>query len=146
MRYLWFSLLLAISTPSAFSAGPTENAVSRRAMAYENDDKWWKCDAFEPAKGCETGAFSSLGLSKEDELFVKEKLDQIAWHPKKAEKDATAKLLGGKASIDVGVKQIYQGVGVGADNSRSVSVYYVGGYVSMIHWFQPGRFLLIKAH
>jgi len=145
MPRLPISLLLAFSAVSAFSAGPTENPSLRHAPAYGSDEKWWKCDAVEPKNGCDTGTFNALGLTKEEQAFVRDKLDRIAWRPNKVEKSAVSNILGAKPSVDIGVKQIYTGVGVGADPNRAVSVYYDGGSVFMVHWYQPGRFLLVKA-
>ena len=145
MQHLFLGLVFALAAQSALAIGPTENTTSRHADAYGSDEKWWKCNALEPSKGCDTGTLTALGLSREEEAFVKDKLDRIAWRPQKIEKEAVARVLGARPSLDVGIKQIYNGAGPGSDPNRGVSVYYDSGSVSMIHWYQPGRFLLVRA-
>ena len=140
------SVILSLGCVCAFAAGTTESSSIRHASAYGRDDKWWKCNVTDPSKGCDTGPLSALGLFKGEEAYVRGTLDRISWHPQKAKKDEIAKVLKQKASIDVGLKQLFAGAGIGADPNRGVSVYYLDGYVSMIHWFQQGRFLLVKAH
>jgi hypothetical protein len=145
MQHLFLSLFLALTAQSVLAVGPTENSTPRHANAYGSDEKWWKCNALEPSKGCDTGTLAVLGLSKEEEAFVKGKLDRITWRPQKVEKGAVAKILGAEPSVDVGVKQVYSGAGPGSDPNRGVSVYINGGSVFMIHWYLPGRFLLVRA-
>lgn len=145
MQHVWLALVFVLAAVPALAAGPTENATSRHAQAYGSDEKWWKCNALEPAKGCDTGPLNVLGLSKEEEAFVRDKLDRIAWRPQKFDKEAVAKLLSTKPSMDIAGRQAYSAVGPGADTNRGVSLYYDGGAVFMIHWYQPGRFLLVKA-
>jgi len=43
-------------------------------------------------------------------------------------------------------KQTFLGIGPGTSDQRGVSIYYYKGYVSMIHWFQPNQFMLVKRH
>lgn len=138
--------------PSAFlafcalasHAGSTENASMRRANAYGSDDKWWKCNV-DPGKGCETGPLDKLGLTPEEQAYARGVLDRIPWHPRKATRKEVADVIGTEAR-DVFAKQLFTGAGPGSDANRGVSVYHFEGYVSMIHWLQPGRFLLVKHH
>lgn len=144
MKKSTFLLALFVTFP-VFAVGPTENSTSRHEASYVRDQKWWKCNVLEPTKGCETGSFTALGLTKEEEIFVRETLDQIAWCPHKIAKKDVDKLLGAKPTIDVGLSQTYIGVGPGSDQRRGVVVYYYNTSVYQVHWYQPGRFLLVKA-
>jgi hypothetical protein len=78
MNRLLFTLAILLVTPWAAAAGPTENSSSRHAKSYGSDEKWWKCNVTESAKGCDTGTFDALGLSKDEQAFIKNRLDQIA--------------------------------------------------------------------
>lgn len=129
---------------AASHATSTENSTVRRAAAYGSDDKWWKCNV-DPSKGCETGPLDKLGLTQDEQKYVRATLDRIPWHPKKATPQEVASVVGQEAREHFG-KQVFVGAGPGADPNRGVSAYYFKGYVSMIHWFQPGRFLLVKHH
>lgn len=144
MKKPTFLLALLVTIP-VFAVGSTENSTSRHEASYVRDEKWWKCNVFEPTRGCDTGTFAALDLTKEEETFVKEKLDLIAWRPHKIAKKDVAKLLGAKPTIDVGLSQTYLGVGPGSDPRRGVVVYYYNTSVYQVHWYQPGRFLLVKA-
>ena len=139
-----FAILVLCATTTSHAGGPTENISVRSANAYGSDDKWWKCN-LDTAKGCETGPLDKLGLTPEERAFARSTLDRIPWHPKKASLQEVASVLGGVFREGL-VTQTFKGVGPGADPGRGVKVYYLKGYVSMIHWFQPGRFLLVKQH
>lgn len=137
------ALLLLIGTASG--VGPTEHPTLRHDAAYGSDDKWWRCQGA-PADGCDAGPFGALGLNKDEETFVRDTLDRLPWFQAKGDKAQIRRMLGKAPTIDVGMKETYVGVGPGTDPQRGVSVYYVDQRIYMIHWTQPGRFRLIKAH
>jgi hypothetical protein len=142
-------LVLFIITASTALAGTTESPTVSHAGAFQDDDRWWKCpgDLSSISQGCDTGPFTALGLTREEETYVRTTLDRIPWYPEKAGKEDVAKILGKVKVRDVPFGlQIYNDLGPGTEAEREVRVYYWKGYVWQVRWFRPYRFFLIKSH
>jgi hypothetical protein len=143
MRRL-FVIALTLVSQFAQAAGPTENSTIIRASASGSDGKWWKCGA-EPLTRCESGPLDQLGLTQEELDYVRGTLDRIPWHPQKASEEQVAAIIGSTPKR-TRASQMFVGAGPGTSPFRGISVYYDMGYVSMIHWFQADRFLLVRRH
>ncbi|MFZ4685675.1 MAG: hypothetical protein ACOYMK_08670 [Hyphomonadaceae bacterium] len=143
MRRL-FAIVLTLVSQLAQAAGPTENSTIIRASVSRSDGKWWKCGA-EPLTSCESGPLDQLGLTREELDYVRGTLDSIPWHPQKASEEQVAAIIGSRPKRTLSA-QMFVGAGPGTSPFRGISVYYDMGYVSMIHWFQADRFLLVRRH
>jgi hypothetical protein len=142
MRRLFVLSLFAFVAST--HAGPTENTSAGHEKAYGSDDKWWKCN-LDFTKGCDTGPLGSLGLTEEEQAFVRGTLDRVPWHPKSATTADVAAVLGSQFSTGFG-SQKFLGIGPGSRPERAVMLHFYKGYVHNIKWYVPGRFMLVKDH
>lgn len=115
-----------------------------RAAVSGSDGKWWKCGV-QPFTPCESGPLDQLGLNEEEVEFVRGTLDRIPSYPQKTSEEQVVAIMGSRPRPTL-FNQMFVGVGPGASPVRGVTVYHDDGYVSMIHWFQSDRFLLVKRH
>lgn len=113
------------------------------ASSYGSDNKWWKCD-LDSSKGCEGGELKSLGLTEAERKYVVETLDRAPWTPNTATAESVTSHFGEKPSSDVGSKLIFEKDAHGLCTGCATSVYLYRGRISMIHYYVPSRFLLVR--
>lgn len=116
---------------------------TEHAKAYGSDNKWWKC-SLDPEKGCEGGSLGALGLSDEEQKYVTGSLNTAPWSPATADPAKVIAHFGSEPSTNVGSKLIFEKDARGLCSGCGVSVYLFRGRISMIHWYVPSKFLLIR--
>jgi len=116
---------------------------TNHASTYGSDNKWWKCN-IDPSKGCEGGDLKNLGLTEAEQKYVVETLDRAPWTPSSATAESVISHFAEKPSINVGSKLIFEKDAHGLCTGCATSVYLFRGRISMIHYFVPRKFLLVR--
>lgn len=116
---------------------------TKHANAYGSDNTWWKCN-IDPDKGCEGGSLKDLGLTDAEQRYVNEALNTAPWTPAAADAGNVIAHFGSQPNINVGLKLIFDKDARGLCAGCTTSVYLFRGRISMIHWYVPNKFLLIR--
>lgn len=132
---------IALSILAALAMGGCSR--TQHAKAYGSDNAWWKCN-IDAEKGCEGGSLSALGLSEAQQRYVTEVLNTAPWTPATADAAKVIAHFGSEPTTNVGSKLIFEKDAKGLCAGCGVSVYFYRGRISMIHWYVPNQFVLIR--
>lgn len=135
--------IFSIALCALLAVSATGCTKTQHAKAYGSDNSWWRCN-LDPDKGCEGGPLDALGLSDGEQRYVLEALNSAPWTPAVATPEGVIAHFGTQPSINVGSKLVFDKDSRGLCLGCTTSVYLHRGRISMIHWYVPGKFLLIR--
>lgn len=110
---------------------------------YLSDNSWWRCDGDTKIR-CLGGPLNLLGLSSDEEKYVRNTLNAIPFFPKKTTNAEISRIVGMSPVVNIdGQMQTY----VFKHNTYNCTIIIsiMDGSVVNVKWEVMGKFLLAKA-